>query len=57
MHQVNLIGDDEGITYFTVDKIDKDYDFRCFDDDNTITSIDINERIISINIFNDLIKN
>lgn len=56
MHEANLIGDNEEVTYFTIDKADKEYDFRHFDNDNTVASMDINEKITSIKIVNDLIN-
>ncbi|MEE3343544.1 MAG: hypothetical protein VZS44_05595 [Bacilli bacterium] len=56
MHKKNLIGDYEDITYFTIDKVDKEYDFSHFENDNTVKNININEKIISIKIVNDLIN-
>ena len=56
MHEANLIGEEEEVTYFTIDKVDKEYDFRHFDDDSTVTSMDINEKVTSIKVVNDLIN-
>jgi hypothetical protein len=56
MHQANLIGDDEEITYFTLNKIDKTEKFDFFLDDAQIHHIEVNEKIESICIVNDIIN-
>ena len=56
MHEANLIGNDEDITYFTIDKVDKNYDFRYFGDDDSVKDIEVNEKVLSVSVVNDLIK-
>lgn len=55
MHEANLIGEEEEITFFTITKKSKDYDFRYFKDNDIIKEIDINEKVSSVEIVNDLI--
>ena len=56
MHEANFIDENEEVTYFTITKENKDYDFRYFKDDDTTQVIDINEKVSSVKVVNDLIN-
>ena len=56
MHEGSLAGDDDDITYFTLEKISKEDKFEFFLEDVKTNSIDVNETIKSIKIINDLIN-
>ena len=56
MHEGSLAGDDDDITYFTLEKISKEDKFEFFLNDVKTDSIEVNETIKSIEIVNDLIN-
>ena len=56
MHEGSLAGDDDDITYFTLEKISKEDKFEFFLNDVKTDSIKVNETIKSIEIINDLIN-
>ena len=56
IHSEKFLGnEDEDISYFTIDKLEKESDYKLQLDDWGISTLEVNEKIDSISIVNDLI--